>query len=625
MNLFSHIAWGTLLAVPSLVLSDIPKALPADPPKALPVRKAMIPQALPDPLEPLNRGVWQVNKLVLEKAILPSSRVYREAVPQPVRRAVGNVASQVAFPGRLLNNMLQGRWDGAGRETERFLVNTFLGVGGLRDVATERGLPATQVSFSGTFAHWGWKTGSFVVLPFLGPSDTRNALGLALDKASEPWNYFWPYSLGSSASTFDQLANRTEEAWRVYQTEADSYDYARHLWTYATKAAPPKAFPLAEMHLPSLETIAGTQRQCEDPLFPSRGKDLRVSLVAAKAPLTATYWLQPGPAPVVYLVPGYATHRLSAVNLRLAEMLYQRGCSVVSTTSIYHPESICQNHASPVPGCLPQDLQELLRNLSNIDQELASKFGKRLGNRIYCGCSMGGYLGMGLAAAESKASTAKIRFHRYLAVHAPVDLNHAEATLDSYFRVADKWPEEQRLARLNNTLHKAVVNLAAGNDKAKQQLLDGEESRYLVGLSFRFALRDMIWASQSRYDLGVLQTPVSNLRRTARYEEILQYSFSQYREAFLAPYAQHSGVAMQEVVRLRNMRSLEASLKRPQTQQRLHIIANANDFLLAPSDLKWLRSTFPKANLTVFPNGGHQGNLTTLAVVDAIATVAKGE
>ena len=73
----------------------------------------VLPKSVPDPLEPFNRVVWGFNKAVMTGVIKPTSRVYRFFVVKPVRTGIGNFGRNITYPGRLINNLLQGKWSGA--------------------------------------------------------------------------------------------------------------------------------------------------------------------------------------------------------------------------------------------------------------------------------------------------------------------------------------------------------------------------------------------------------------------------------------------------------------------------------------------------------------------------------
>src|SRR5437879_3891105 len=101
----------------------------------------VLPPSVPDPLEPMNRVFWTFNKALMSDVVKPTAKVYRFIVRKPVRTGIGNFGRNVTYPGRLINNLLQGKWAGARHETDRFFCNTIFGAAGLIDVATKWRIP----------------------------------------------------------------------------------------------------------------------------------------------------------------------------------------------------------------------------------------------------------------------------------------------------------------------------------------------------------------------------------------------------------------------------------------------------------------------------------------------------
>ena len=150
------------------------------------------------------------------------------------------------------------------------------------------------------------------------------------------------------------------------------------------------------------------------------------------------------------------------------------------------------------------------------------------------------------------------------------------------------------------------------------------ESKFLVGLVFRFTLRDTIYSSQQRHNQGVLDHRLLGIRRNPAYQEILQYSFQDYFAKFAVPYYQSRGLAEPVAETLEkggDLRTYEEGLR---ANPAVRIIANENDFLLTAEDLAWLRATFPAERLKLFPQGGHLGNLSNPTVQQAILGALAG-
>ena len=153
----------------------------------------VLPKSVPDPIEPLNRVMWAFNKELMTGVIKPTSKVYRFVVVKPVRTGIGNFGRNLTYPGRLINNLLQGKWSGARDESYRFVCNTTVGVAGFFDVGTQWKIPKSDADFGQTFGKWGWKPECFLMLPIYGPSNERDTLGLAADTAANPLIYIAPY------------------------------------------------------------------------------------------------------------------------------------------------------------------------------------------------------------------------------------------------------------------------------------------------------------------------------------------------------------------------------------------------------------------------------------------------
>src|SRR5580658_6280401 len=151
----------------------------------------VLPPTFSDPIEPVNRAIWNFNKGLLTSVIKPVSVGYRFAVAKPVRTGIGNAGRNLTYPGRLVNEALQGDWEATSGETARVFVNTVFGVGGFFDVATIWNLPKREANFAQTFKKWGFHPGIFLMLPVFGPSDIRDGLGLACDAAGNPLTYFY--------------------------------------------------------------------------------------------------------------------------------------------------------------------------------------------------------------------------------------------------------------------------------------------------------------------------------------------------------------------------------------------------------------------------------------------------
>jgi phospholipid-binding lipoprotein MlaA len=134
-----------------------------------------------DPLESLNRQVFEFNE-GLDKAFLkPLAQVYDKVLPVPVQECLSNGFSNLREPSNALNNLLQGKGGDAVNDVCRFAVNTTVGLLGCFDVASRMGLERHREDFGQTLGVWGAGNGPFLVLPLFGPSSVRDAAGLGVE------------------------------------------------------------------------------------------------------------------------------------------------------------------------------------------------------------------------------------------------------------------------------------------------------------------------------------------------------------------------------------------------------------------------------------------------------------
>ena len=139
-----------------------------------------------DPWEPLNRGIYRFNDFGDRVLIKPVARGYKKVVPSFARRGVSNFYDNLTTPRSALNNFLQGKPKRGFDDVVRFVFNSTIGIGGLIDVASAGGIEEYDEDFGQTFAVWGVPSGPYVVLPFMGPSTLRDAVGRPLDVLSDP-------------------------------------------------------------------------------------------------------------------------------------------------------------------------------------------------------------------------------------------------------------------------------------------------------------------------------------------------------------------------------------------------------------------------------------------------------
>lgn len=140
-----------------------------------------------DPLNGYNRTMTKFNDVFYTEVLSPISKGYKYVVPTTVRNGIDNFFTNLMFPLRFVNNILQFKFQNASEETGRFLINTIWGLGGFMDPATEvLEMKIHKEDFGQTLGYWGVKEGFHIVLPILGPSNFRDLVGLSGDFILSP-------------------------------------------------------------------------------------------------------------------------------------------------------------------------------------------------------------------------------------------------------------------------------------------------------------------------------------------------------------------------------------------------------------------------------------------------------
>jgi len=184
-----------------------------------------------DPLEPMNRFFFDFNEFVIGIFLRPFSEFYAGILPPAVRDAIGGVLENLASPVVLVNDILQGEGTRALQTVSRTVVNSTIGLGGIWDPSAKLlDNPGHDEDFGQTLGRWGVGEGFYLVLPFLGPSNPRDAIGEhVIDSFFDPLNLWaantdregiiWTRTLGGAIHKYSGLMDE------LAQTKKTSIDY----------------------------------------------------------------------------------------------------------------------------------------------------------------------------------------------------------------------------------------------------------------------------------------------------------------------------------------------------------------------------------------------------------------
>jgi phospholipid-binding lipoprotein MlaA len=170
-----------------------------------------------DPIEPVNRAIFQFNDKFYFWALKPAAKGYNAVVPEPARISVKNFFKNVEMPIRFVNSLLQGKFKRAGTELARFGINTIIGLVGFFDVAKNRfDLNPQNADFGQTLGVYGMGGLMYIVWPLVGPSTVRETIGLAGDSFLNPVNYIDPFEAALGVGAYEQL-NKTSLELGTYE------------------------------------------------------------------------------------------------------------------------------------------------------------------------------------------------------------------------------------------------------------------------------------------------------------------------------------------------------------------------------------------------------------------------
>lgn len=274
MSIVSSLPWwswrrtgiAALFAATALVGCATP---PADP-----AARAAYEQAN-DPLEPLNRKTFALNQFLDKWFFKPTAQAYVAVLPGDARKAVHHVLDNMKEPTLFFDNVLQGQFKRAEITLGRFIVNSTVGFGGVVDVMTLSGVERQPADFGQTLYVWGVPSGPYLILPILGPTNPRDAIGSAVDSYADPTMILVNENNVTEVTTTRFIVGGIEERASVLDEldslEKNSVDF------YAEMRS------LAQQHR-AAELKNGKAPDAEPDLYIDPGKTAPAKPGAAKAP-----------------------------------------------------------------------------------------------------------------------------------------------------------------------------------------------------------------------------------------------------------------------------------------------------------------------------------------------------
>lgn len=348
------------------------------------------------------------------------------------------------------------------------------------------------------------------------------------------------------------------------------------------------------------------EKQVKDAtIYPARA---RTPLFEDKAQVYYVTYRQEKPADLVVLLSGLGSVAEDPLALYLGGQIFAMGYNVLVLPNAFNWQFALGASRSGYPGVPSVDAGDLENFIVRARDHAVKVDGMKIRQTKLVGYSMGALEGAFLAARE--AQRPRIKFDKVVLLNPPVDTFYDLHQLDALAETGKDWSAEEKKtikARAFDLVMNANLTDPQGapyfSDLAQKNTLTDDQLKYVLFGLFHNSLTDVIMVSQQIKDQGILKSPASKTSLDAREKEAGQYGFTDYLNKFVLP--QLGGQAAAEKLKGETLYGLHDFLA---SHHEVEIFHNADDFLVRPQDIAYLQSTMTN-RLTLFPHGGHMGNI----------------
>jgi phospholipid-binding lipoprotein MlaA len=449
-----------------------------------------------DSLEPFNRAMFTVNKCGFRYVVQPVAIFWGSLIPKHAIECFNRFTDNVAFPRRTVSCLLQAKFDYAGLDMSRFLINSTVGVAGFYDPAYNWfGIEQQDEDFGQAFACWGIGAGPCMHLPSIGPTNIRDGVGKIFDYALDPKSYIYG---GQAFTMLNEGTYRYRELDNFMRSNSDPYELAKRLFaaqryvqindydrrknlTEYQKALMKEAAEIENPEditnppdNPKLETV-------EIPGFKSQGPDIdtlrcgfvgpendkksmwvdvsfwnsdffnqgsvrSVEVIPGKPEMEYKVWRRKDKnAPLAVIVPGAGAHYTNDTAVAVAECMFNNGFTTVTISNAMNWAFLETAASVPTPGFNPRDAEDVRNAVKAVVEDLQNSKGLTFPAKIMIGQSLGAAHTMFIGASEGKDDA--VKFDRFVAVNPPVDMKYAIGQIDKLNLAWKKWHRDEVFKR----------------------------------------------------------------------------------------------------------------------------------------------------------------------------------
>ena len=577
----------------------------------------MLLEPVDDPLQGFNRAMESVNSFLVRRIVHPISIVYNRIVPEFISTSIKNFSHNLLFPLRLVTNCLQGKFAYAWEETERFCINTTVGILGFRDPATKWEFQRHDEDFGQTLAVWGVGPGCYVNLPALGPSNVRDAITKIPDMFLNPATYFTGASLALGGNSLFCNAAFLDN---YFKSRHVTYPLSKAIFMMSREALIRDGVFPPVTSMPD-ESLGIMKMIPKDRLFYSTAYERSVTLPGATKPLEYSLFRQHVfNGKIMFVLPGLSSTRNNTDIVAMAEIFHKDGWTVAIISSTFTPDFfLCTD--SPLPGNLPHDCRNLDIALTTIrddimEYEKKSAMKNSKGIPAYpssatCqvfGVSLGAINTLYLAALDDRGES-RLGAERFIAVNPPRTPLTALKKLDACFDIPLSWPEETRKQKTNDAIQRIAYTVMEP-ESARNIALDHDESLFIIGLNCRLGIVELCKALSETEHRHLIEHVIRMDSDEHLEHDAFALSYEQYLRDILLYHAKRLKIVPQDMTieKFADNNTIDSQAEHLRTNPKVRFFHNQNDFLLEDGDIAWYQSVFA-GRCFIFPAGSHLGNL----------------
>lgn len=405
--------------------------------------------------------------------------------------------------------------------------------------------------------------------------------------------------------------------------------------SYSWSTAAPYDYPFTD---PYVATIIGTPRDMKAEPKPFRDAASAVKLFqlnmfeGRKKPemfwydrgLRSAVVYQDHKAPLIFLIAGTGASYDSPKNRGMARAFYRAGYHVAAISSPTHPNFIISASTSSLPGHLMDDSKDIYRVMDSLMEKMGDDI--EVSDYYVTGYSLGGAQAAFLSLLDEEEK--HFNFKKVLMINPPVSLFNSVMKLDGMLEDIpgglNHFPEFLESVMAAFTEVYSTNDDVQFNDEFLYEVYkhrppkDDDNLAALIGVSFRISSASMVFASDVMTNAGYI-VPKNHLY--SRSDSLEDYSkvahrisFLQYFDELFYPYYQKKtpGLERQALLDQLSLHSIEDYLRE---SDKIHVVHNADDLILAPGEIDFFPSVFGD-RAKIYPTGGHCGNIDYQPNVD---------